>query len=49
MRHKEAKVTEVKPSQNLPLHSKAALKPHKIWQQLAKSIATTTKSKQSNK
>jgi len=29
--HKEAEVTEVKPSQNLPLHSKTALKPNKIY------------------
>jgi len=28
MGHKEAEVMEVKPSQNLPLHSKTALKPY---------------------
>jgi len=31
--HKEAEAAEVKPSQNLPLHSKTALNPHKIRQQ----------------
>jgi len=30
MGHKEAEVTDVKLSQNLPLHSKTALKPYKI-------------------
>jgi len=30
MGHKEAEVTEVKPSQNLPLHGKTVLKPYKI-------------------
>jgi len=28
--HKKAEVTEVKPSQNLPLHSKTALNPYKF-------------------
>jgi len=31
--HKEAEVAEVKPSQNLPLHSKTVLNPYKLRQQ----------------
>jgi len=46
---KEAEVTEVKPSQNLPLHRKSALKPYKIRQQLAKSVGNYDNSMQSNK
>jgi len=41
--HNEAEVTEVKPSQNFPLHSKTTLKPYKIWQRLAKSMSNKSK------
>jgi len=50
MGHKEAEVAEVKPSQNLPLHSKTALNPYKFRQQKSNQSATTaTRNKRSNK
>jgi len=39
MGHKEAEVAEVKSSQNLQLHSKTALNPHKIRQQSTKTMS----------
>jgi len=48
--HKEAEVAEVKPSQNLPLHSRTALNPYKFQQQKPNQwVTTTTRSKRSNK
>jgi len=41
--HKEAEAAEVKPSQNLPWHSKIALNPYKFRQQSAKSTSNNGK------
>jgi len=41
--YKEAEVTEVKPSKNFTLHSKTALQPYNIRQQLAKSMGNNNK------
>jgi len=50
MGHKEAEIAEVKPSQNLPLQSRTALKPYKFQHQKPNQwVTTTTKSKRSNK
>jgi len=40
---KEAEVAEVKPSQNLLWHTKAALNPHKFRQLVAKSVSNNDK------
>jgi len=48
--HEETEAVEVKPSQNLPLHSKTVLNPYNFQQQKPNQwVTTTTRSKQSNK
>ena len=41
--HKEAEITEVKPSQNIPSHSKTVLKPYKIDNNQLSQLAITAK------